>query len=757
MIRKEIKSFILSADGYSQISCQAPTTLYSVLIENGYIKSAVENIDGELVPACVPASCTFVAKIDFSEAEAKKARIYLRLKRIMARYEVVFNGRSYGIVNNANSGSDFDVTDKIREGENVLEIRCTESFSRRNYVKADGNVFEGFVTAPKVPDIGILEIPEILLSDSPMISDVKTEQLFESEKVNLLVKTKTLGTADDMRVVASLVSPSGKIYFGGACESGVMISIPDPELWWPNGYGSPMLYKLSVTLYVGGEPRDTYESKIGLRKLEFINDENDVPWLHVNGKRIFPRGAAYLASKTILTDVTDDYLEKSVKLAVSMNFNTLSVFDEGVCLPESFYDFCDRYGIMVWQSLSIPYVAPPAAGVFASGLYDAIDDTVAQLSEHASVAVAFLAVTESNLGVMRLFPDAVDEFRSVCLKIISPILDKITNYLFEVDFGKMLSFDERYIPVLNNDSLYTASIPSEFTLREFLDDEEYNLLSKTAEAHTAGRGRCQDMLSKTFDEMRFPNGMSELVYSTQVAAAYAASKSIRRARCEELRARSAIFRQFNDGAYLISPAIVDHSFRAKAACYKISKAYAQTISSVLVDKKEINVYVRNDSKKNYDGKLLVALYDTNNKCWFETTKLVSVPPASSSLVVEEDLAKYLDAPESYYLIYELFTENRITDSGTERFVPLKHFKFRDPKIKAEISGMGRSFTVKLTAASYVAAAEISFDGVEAVFDDNYVDIINTAPTVINFKVDSAISPEELQSRIVIRTPMGCGK
>lgn len=752
MIRKEIKSFTLNAGDYSEISCQVPATLYSVLIENGYISSAVESKEGGLVPVSVPESASFVSKIDFSETEVKKAHIYLRLKRITARCEIIFNGRSYGIISNANTEAVFDVTDKVRAGENTLEIQCTDSHGRRSYVKSDGSIFDGFVTAPKLADIGILEIPELLISDFAMISTVKTEQIFENGKVNLLVQTETIGKADDLRVVASLVSPSGKIYFGGACEGGVMISVPDPELWWPNGYGAPMLYKLSVTIYQDGEPVHTYERKVGLRKLEFVKDENEVPWLHVNGIKIFPRGAAYLAPKSILSEVARGDVEKAVNSAVGMNFNTLSVFDEGISLPEYFYELCDKHGIMVWQSLSIPYVAPPAAGVFAAGLYESISDNVARLSEHASVVVAFLAITESGVGVMRLFPDAVEEFRSVCLKIIAPILDKITDFLVELDFEKMLSLDERYASVLNNSELYTPSLPLEQTLREFLDETEYNLFSKTAEAHSAGRDSCMAMLKHTFDEMRFPSGMSELIYSTQAAAAYAAAKNVKRARCEDIGVRSAVFRQFNDGAYLISPALLDCSFREKLACHKLSEAYGQTVVSAITREKEIFIYIRNDSKKIYEGKLLIALYDTNNKCWFENTRSVSVPPASALLAAEEDFEKFIDAPESYYLIYELFTDSRVTDRGTERFVPLKHFKFKNPQIKAEITGMGKSFTLKLTASSYVAGAEISFDGLEAKFDNNLVDIIHGAPTVIDFTVESAISPEELQSKIIIRTP-----
>ena len=757
MIRKEIKSLILRADGYSDIECCAPSTLCSALIKNGYIDSDVEISDGVIKPVELPSSCSFVASIEFSEAERAKRHVYLRLRGIMAKGEIVFNGKSCGIVGNVNSVFDLDIRDKIRAGENILEIRCAESLGRRSNICSDGNISDSYVTAPKLADIGILEIPEIVFSDYPIVSGVRTEQRFENGKVNVFVNTKTLGAADDLRVVASLVSPSGKIHFGGACEGGAMISVSEPELWWPNGYGAQMLYKLSVTLYHGSDPVDTYERKIGLRKPELIREENGTPWLFVNGVKVFPRGAAYLAQKSILSEISRGDIERLIKCAAEMNFNTLSVFDEGVCPSEAFFEFCDKYGIMVWQSLSVPYTAPPAAGVFASGLYDAIDDTVARISEHASVVRAFLAITEANHGMMRLFPDAVEEFRSVCLKIITPIIDKITNFLFEQDIEQLLAFDERYVPVLKNGSSYTCAVPSVKTLSKFLSDDECNLFSKTAEAHIPSREACLAMLDRAFCEMRFPSGMAELAYTTQATAAYAASESIRRARCENSACSSAVFRQFNDGANLITPSMIDFDFRKKHVCHKVKEAFGQTVVSVSKDEKEIKVYIRNDLKKDYEGKLLIALYDTKNKCWFENTRSISVPSASSVLVAEEDLSKYLDVPESYYLIYELFTEKMVTDSGTVRFVPLKHFCFRDPLIKAEITGMGKSFTAKLTASSYVAGAEISFDGIEAEFDKNLTDILPDAPTVIDFRVDSALAPEELQSRIVIRTPAGCGK
>ena len=137
---------------------------------------------------------------------------------------------------------------------------------------------------------------------------------------------------------------------------------------------------------------------------------------------------------------------------------------------------------------------------------------------------------------------------------------------------------------------------------------------------------------------------------------------------------------------------------------------------------------------------------------------VFLEPASLSLITEQDFAKYLTgAPENYYVYYELFGEKGVTTRGTNLFVPIKHFNFKDPKINAEISGMGCKFTLTLKSASYVTGAYIGFEGVNAVFDSNYVDIIHGTPTVVTFETDSAISPEELTSRLKITTPYSFGK
>lgn len=760
MIKKEIKQFSFTAGEYKDIECSLPATVYSVLSERELIKGTPAELSCISCDRNVFSESVFKSKIEFSKSEASKKYILLRVSGVVSKSEIIFNDRSYGVISNVNRVAVFDITDRVCEGENTLVIESSETSGRKHHILNSGEVSKEYDTAPFIYDAGIVGNVEILMSDTPQISAVRTEQIYENDgRINLLIDLDMIGTADNIRSVASLVSPSGKIYFGGAYEGKIRISVPDPELWWPRGFGSQGLYKLSVTLYHDGEPKDTYEKKIGLRRVELIPDENGVPRIYVNGVKIFSLGASYLPENSFLAHRSRKETEKLIKIAAKTNMNTLAVFDEGVLPDESFYELCDKYGILIWQSLSVPYVAPPAAGVFAAGLYDAIDDTVERLSSHPSVVITFLSITESNKGMMRLFPDAVEEFRSVCLKIIDPVLNKIKNSIFVDNTDKLFPYDERYRKCENKKArteYYT--VPDEETLRKFLPDGEYNLFSKTAEVHTPSRERCLDMISDITSEMRFPTGFSELSYAATLSASNALSRSVLSARTVDSACASAVLRPFNDGYYAISSSFVDYCKRKKPICYKLACAYAPIAVNAVPCEEKISLYVKNDSKKEYEGKLLYALYDVGNKCWYENTVSISLSAGESCLAAESDLSKYLSgAAENYYVIFELFTEKGITFSGTERFVPIKHFNFADPAIKAEVSGMGCKFTLKLNSVSYVTGAHISFAGVKISPDTDFVDIVRTMPTVVNFETESAISPEELNSRVVILTPYTYGK
>ncbi len=163
--------------------------------------------------------------------------------------------------------------------------------------------------------------------------------------------------------------------------------IENPRLWWPNGYGDPNLYTAELTVSDG--KRVLHEKKIdfGIKKYEYTWDRNragmPVMNLWVNGQRVYVKGGNWGMSEYLLRCHGDEY-EKKIRLHHDMNYNMIRLWT-GCVTDDEFYDWCDRYGIMVWNDfwLYVAYndVAEPEAFIANA------EDKVRRLRNHASIAL----------------------------------------------------------------------------------------------------------------------------------------------------------------------------------------------------------------------------------------------------------------------------------------------------------------------------------------------------------------------------------
>ena len=79
----------------------------------------------------------------------------------------------------------------------------------------------------------------------------------------------------DRKVFIKVTGPDGDAYKakevlspmleGETCFAYLAVEIPNPQLWWPNGYGAQPLYEVEVTLKDGKNVLDHRTYKIGLR------------------------------------------------------------------------------------------------------------------------------------------------------------------------------------------------------------------------------------------------------------------------------------------------------------------------------------------------------------------------------------------------------------------------------------------------------------------------------------------------------------
>ncbi|MEO6150869.1 MAG: glycoside hydrolase family 2 TIM barrel-domain containing protein [Mucilaginibacter sp.] len=132
------------------------------------------------------------------------------------------------------------------------------------------------------------------------------------------------------------------------------LAVRNPKLWWPNGYGGKAdgtqnLYTCTVKFAVNGKTTsETVTKTFGIRKVS--SDTTAVAGrlrVYINDVPILLKGGNWGMSDYMLKVRGTDY-EPRIRFHKEMNYNVIRNWT-GEVSDEEFYDYCDKYGIMVWD------------------------------------------------------------------------------------------------------------------------------------------------------------------------------------------------------------------------------------------------------------------------------------------------------------------------------------------------------------------------------------------------------------------------
>ncbi len=159
--------------------------------------------------------------------------------------------------------------------------------------------------------------------------------------------------------------------------------VADVERWWPHTHGDPALY--AARLEAGGVRVDL--GNVGFRDVT-ADRTNDGFALHVNGARIFCRGACWtpLDAVTLCADAAAN--EAAVAQAACAGMNMLRVAGTMVYESDAFFDAVDAAGILVWQDLMFANMDYPEDDPgFAASATREVREQLRRLQGRPSVAV----------------------------------------------------------------------------------------------------------------------------------------------------------------------------------------------------------------------------------------------------------------------------------------------------------------------------------------------------------------------------------
>lgn len=167
--------------------------------------------------------------------------------------------------------------------------------------------------------------------------------------------------------------------------------IENAKLWWPRGYGEPNLYDCRAELIYGGEVVDTYKIKVGVRTVELcrtesIKDGEGEFLFKVNNTPVFWRGVNWSPLSPFPSE-NEKKLPDGLSYLWECGANSVRMWGGGVYEDDSFFDFCDERGIMVWQDFMMACAVYPQDAEFASKLEEEAVYQICRLRRHPSLMI----------------------------------------------------------------------------------------------------------------------------------------------------------------------------------------------------------------------------------------------------------------------------------------------------------------------------------------------------------------------------------
>ena len=170
------------------------------------------------------------------------------------------------------------------------------------------------------------------------------------------------------------------------------IMLENPTLWWTwdhnpdRGRDQQPLY--SVTARMGAREKTV---KIGLRSFQLarepLDNNQESFYFKLNGRMVYSKGANAVPLNIFRDKITEEYIHQIIWAAKKANFNTIRVWGGGGYLPDSFYEECDRQGILVWQEFMFACAAYPAHGQFLADVAAEVHQQSLRLSNHPSIVL----------------------------------------------------------------------------------------------------------------------------------------------------------------------------------------------------------------------------------------------------------------------------------------------------------------------------------------------------------------------------------
>ncbi|MCX7004102.1 MAG: DUF4981 domain-containing protein [bacterium] len=272
-------------------------------------------------------------------------QLHLRFEGVDSAFHVWLNGREIGFSKGSRMPAEFDITNAVQDGDNVLAVRV--------YQWSDGSYLEDqdmWWLSGIFRDVRLLAMPPTRIADIAVQTQLAARQDDAQLQVQVTVAT-TCARAQDGSVRVRLLDDAGRnvlpramrgsvrVAGRGRAEVALTAKVPAPRLWSAE---APHLYPLLLELLdATGAVREAVLLKIGFRSVTVRN-----ACLCVNGAPVKLKGVnRHEHHPRLGRAVPRDTMREDILLMKRHNINAVRTSH----YPDDphFYDLCDEYGIYV--------------------------------------------------------------------------------------------------------------------------------------------------------------------------------------------------------------------------------------------------------------------------------------------------------------------------------------------------------------------------------------------------------------------------
>ena len=170
------------------------------------------------------------------------------------------------------------------------------------------------------------------------------------------------------------------------------LQIHDAKFWWPKGEGEQNFYDIQVKLYRKGELCDTYKTRIGIRCVELVrtsviddNGNGKVEFI-INGRRTFIMGTNWVPLDAFPSQ-NEKRVIKALEMTEDIGCNMIRLWGGNIYESDTFYNWCDEHGIMIWHDFIMGCAYYPQYEVFCNKLREEAIVAVKRLRDHPSIVL----------------------------------------------------------------------------------------------------------------------------------------------------------------------------------------------------------------------------------------------------------------------------------------------------------------------------------------------------------------------------------